>query len=139
VAVLIVGPVENVRIREISRTSLSLSFTRDSVGRISFRTFERKRSLTVESRVLSEDELSKVLEPLEELALKNPQVRVIANEYNGHLNGFYVLQRVERDPIVGTSFVESFTFELIYIGNKNSHSDGFHVSQLGSVENDWGI
>lgn len=141
---VIVGGVEGVILGDIRSTTLSRDMRRTDIGPISVtvgRRYRGNKDLTVSSWTRHETDVTQVLEPLIEQSenTKLQPVYVVSDEYNGHINGFYWLQNVERDTYSGSHFVEEFTFELVYVGNNDSHQRGYVLRSLRSVSNDWGI
>lgn len=139
-----VGPVDNVRVSDINMTALERQLRRDRIGSISVEVRRRHRfmrDLVVSAYIKNEQELISFLEPLEELSenINMQPIRVLVDEYGTHLNGFYWLQNVDRDTVARTVYVEEYSFELVYVGNPQTHKTGYLLQSLSQVTNDWGI
>jgi len=138
-----VGPVEDVRISGIAFGNLSHSPLRDSIGRIniSSESYSIQRDIEVESWIKTESEFDSISASLVELSYNKlvQPVYVISTEYSNKINGFYKLQNVRRESLSPIAFIESLRFELIYVGNTDTHIRGYEVTSLSTVTNDWNI
>jgi len=133
-----------ISVNDLSKTEIDLSPLRDSIGPISVsvrRRLRQRTDLEVTTYAKNQTEVIYTIMPLEELSenvLVQP-VYVLVTEYGNLINGFYKLQNVRREPVIGSYYVEEVTFELVYVGNANTHIRGFGLSDLETVSNDWGI